>query len=105
MFSDRDDERAMRYPGPAAPRYGHGLGPARRGRFGSLAKWSLIGFNALMGLFVLLPLIIVNTLDNPSNGEVLAGYLGSALLIASAFSFWLVSNIILGVIVYVTRPD
>jgi hypothetical protein len=107
MSSYRYDERDTRHPdrGPMPdPRHAY-LPPARRGPMGKLAKWGLIAFNVVMGLFVLLPLIIVQTFDNPSNSEVLAGYLGSALLFGSAFSFWLVTNIILGAIVWLTKPD
>lgn len=104
MSSYRYDDRDMRYPGPTGSRYVHPV-PARRGPLGTLAKWSLIGFNILMGLFVLLPLVIVHSFDSPTNAEVLAGYLGSALLLGSSFSFWLVTNIILGIVVWATKPD
>lgn len=105
MSSYRTDERDMRYPGPTQSRYGRYPVAPGRGPFGTLAKWGLIGFNLVMGLFVLLPLIIVKTFENPTNGEVLAGYLGSALLLGSAFSFWVVANVILGVIVWLTKPQ
>lgn len=104
MSSYRSDERDMRYPGPTESRYGRYPAPAGRGPVGTLAKWSLIGFNIIMAAFVLLPLIIVKTFENPTNAEVLAGYLGSALLVGSAFSFWVVANVILGMIVWLTKP-
>lgn len=107
MSSYRYDEHDMRHPdrGPMPDPRRDYLPPARRGPLGSFAKWGLIAFNVVMGLFVLLPLIIVQSFNNPTNGEVLAGYLGSALLFGSAFSFWLVTNIILGAVVWLTKPD
>lgn len=89
------------------PHCGHPLRKLRRGPFGLLAKWVLILFNlAMIALLFLHFGSVGEVMDGAASeaeraGAAVGGTLGLGLLLF----FWVLGDIILGLVVMLTKPS
>lgn len=89
------------------PSCGHPLRKPRRGFFGKLFKWSLIGFNGLMLLWLvsytgdIVEISDGATSDAERAGAALGGTVGADLIL----TVWVMGDIILGLATLLTRPS
>lgn len=89
------------------PSCGHPLRKPRRGFFGKLFKWSLIGFNILMLVWLVTYTgDIVEISDSAASdaeraGTALGGTLGAGMIL----TLWVMGDIILGLATLLTRPS
>ncbi len=88
------------------PKCGFQLRKPKRGFFGKLAKWSLIGFNLLMMVWLLSYLGDVGKLSAAQTSEAgkAGAAIGTALGTGMLLGFWVVGDIILGLWAMLTRP-
>lgn len=88
------------------PSCGVQLKKLKRGFFGKIFKWTFVGFNILMAiwLFTYWGSIgeLVNTADSEAakTGAAIGGTIGTGML----FGLWAFGDIILGLLVLFTRP-
>lgn len=88
------------------PKCGVQLRKATRGFFGKLIKWSFIGFNLLMGWWLIAGMNgATKSMDATMDGAAQAGAaIGTGLGAAMIISIWVFGDIILGIFVLFTRP-
>lgn len=87
------------------PACGHPLRKPRRGVFGTLVKWTLILFNIGMLLLVGSYLAEVGAMmDGMSEAEQQGAAIGGTLGVGLLLAFWVMGDVILGLIVMLTRP-
>jgi len=88
------------------PHCGHPLRKPRRGPFGVFMKWLLILFNLAMLAWLIFYLGIVGEMASQQTGEVeRAGTaLGGTIGVGVLMTFWVLGDIILGLVVILTRP-
>ena len=88
------------------PACGVQLRKPKRGFFGKLFKWSFIGFNLLMVLWLFSYWGSVGDLANTagSDAEIAGTAIGGAIGTSILFSLWVSGDIIIGLLVMFTRP-
>lgn len=87
------------------PACGHPLRKPRRGVFGTLAKWLLILFNLLMLWAAISGLAdLGRTMDGMSEAEQQGAAIGGTIGFGLLLMFWVMGDVILGLIVILTRP-
>ena len=88
------------------PKCGVQLRKLKRGFFGKLFKWSFIGFNILMVIWLFSYWGSIGDLANTAGsqaekaGAAIGGTIGTGML----FGIWVFGDIILGLFVMFTRP-
>lgn len=89
------------------PTCGHPLRKPRRSLFGKLAKWSLIGFNLLMVIWLVSYLATLGEIANDaqSDAERAGTAIGGTIGIGAILVLWALGDIILGLVVLLTRPS
>ncbi len=87
------------------PKCGVQLREAKRGFFGKLIKWVFIGFNLLMGAWIIGGTMSnVDKIDGLSGAEEAGAVIGTGLGVVMLMAIWVVGDIILGLFVLFTRP-
>lgn len=88
------------------PSCGVQLRKPKRGFFGKLIKWSFIGFNILMVIWLFSYWGSVSEIANTagSDAEKAGVAIGSTLGTGMLFGIWVFGDIILGLFVLFTRP-
>lgn len=87
------------------PHCGVQLRKPKRGFMGKLFKWSFIGFNALMVLWLVTGLGNVSQgYDQLSEAEQAGAAIGTGLGVAFIMTIWVIGSVILGLFVMFTRP-
>jgi hypothetical protein len=76
-----------------------------RTAFGKLIKWAFIGFNILMVIWIVGGLGAASNIEVHSKAEEVGRAIGSAIGVASLLTLWAVGDVILGVLVALTRGD
>jgi hypothetical protein len=76
-----------------------------RGPFGKLLKWAFIGFNVVMLIWIVGGLSAVSKIEVHSTAEQAGRAIGSAIGFASLLTLWAIGDIILGILVIVSRGD
>jgi len=84
---------------------GHVINKPKRGLFGKLFKWSFIGFNVLMLLWMVTGMsaasnATVATSEAGRTGAAVGTAIGAGLVLG----IWVMGDIILGLLVLFTRP-
>lgn len=89
------------------PHCGHPIRKPRRGPFGFLAKWLLIGFNVAMVIWVFSYMAELGELANQaqSDAEKAGVGLGGAVGVGALLVLWVLVDVILGLVVLLTRPS
>src|ERR1700709_2796353 len=77
----------------------------QRGMFGTLTKWAFIAFNVLMLVWVVGGFNAVSNIAVHSDAERVGRAIGSAFGIASLLMLWMIGDVILGILVLVTRGN
>lgn len=89
------------------PSCGHPIRKPKRGFFGKVFKWSLIGFNVLMIIWLVSYMgtigeqMTVAGSEAAQAGTVVGGTIGVGMIMA----FWVLGDIILGLATLLTRPS
>lgn len=89
------------------PSCGHPLRKPTRGFFGKLFKWSLIGFNVLMVMWLvsysgdIVEMSEGAASEAERTGAAIGGTLGAGLIL----TVWVMGDIILGLATVLTRPS
>jgi len=89
------------------PKCGHPLRKPKRGLFGKLFKWSLIGFNVLMIVWLVSYTGDVAELSQGAQSEAeragtaIGGTLGAGMIL----TVWVMGDVILGLATLLTRPS
>lgn len=77
----------------------------KRGFFGKLVKWSFIGFNILMAVWLIGGMgAATEGMDAMSEAERAGATIGTGIGAAMILGLWVVGDIILGLFVLFTRP-
>jgi hypothetical protein len=76
-----------------------------RGFIGKLIKWAFIGFNLLMILWVVGGLSAVSNLETHSAAEKVGASIGATIGITFILMLWGLGDLILGVLVLVSRGN
>ncbi|WP_432415633.1 zinc ribbon domain-containing protein [Chromohalobacter israelensis] len=77
----------------------------KRGFFGKLIKWSFIGFNILMAVWLIGGMgAATEGMDAMSEAERAGATIGTGIGAAMILGLWVVGDIILGLFVLFTRP-
>lgn len=89
------------------PNCGHPLRKPKRGFFGKLFKWSLIGFNALMLAWLIGGSMAATEVANTatSEAEQAGAAIGTAIGVGMILVLWVIGDIILGLATLLTRPS
>jgi hypothetical protein len=77
----------------------------QRGPFGKLVKWAFIAFNLLMLLWVVGGLTSVSGIATHSEAERIGRDIGATIGVSMIASLWVMGDIILGLVVLLTRGD
>lgn len=89
------------------PNCGHPIRKPKRGFFGKIFKWSLIGFNILMVIWLISYLGEIGGQydaagsEAEQTGTAIGGTIGSGIIL----SIWVMGDIILGLATLLTRPS
>lgn len=86
------------------PHCGTRLRQPRRGLFGQIFKLLFIGFNILMIVWIVSGLANIGALHPASEAEKVGHAIGATFGIGMLLSFWVMGDIILGMLVLFTRP-
>lgn len=87
------------------PSCGTQLRKPKRGFFGKLFKWSFVGFNLLMLVWLVTGFNAATSDMNTLNGAEQAGAaIGTGIGMAMVLTVWVLGSIILGLFVILTRP-
>lgn len=88
------------------PKCGAQIRTPKRGFFGKIFKWSFIGFNILMVLWLVIYFGIVGDMNTASTNDTEKAGVAIGATIGTGFvlSFWVAGDIILGLLVLFTRP-
>jgi hypothetical protein len=88
------------------PKCGHPIRKPKRGIFGKLIKLLFIAFNLLMLLWVLTSLGAIADLAGTatSDAEMIGAAIGTTLGFGLIGSIWVIGDVILGLLVLLTRP-
>lgn len=87
------------------PKCGVQLRKLKRGFFGKVIKWTFVGFNALMALWLITGLGNVSQgYDRLSESEQAGAAIGTGIGVVLILSIWVIGSIILGMFVLFTRP-
>lgn len=87
------------------PSCGVQLRKPKRGFFGKLIKWGFIGFNVLMLVWFIGGMgAATDGMDAMSEAERTGAAIGTGLGAAMLLGIWVVGDIILGLLVLLTRP-
>jgi len=77
----------------------------KRGFFGKLIKWSFIGFNILMAIWLVAGMgKATEGMEALSGAEQAGAAIGTGLGAAMIFGIWFFGDIVLGLFVLFTRP-
>jgi hypothetical protein len=76
-----------------------------RGPFGKLLKWAFIGFNVVMLIWIVSGFSAVSKIEVHSTAEQAGRAIGSAIGFASLLTLWAIGDLILGILVIVSRGD
>lgn len=88
----------------ACPKCGARLRKPKRGFFGTLFKWSFIGFNLLMLLWLFSYWGTVGQMSANESEMAQTGYaIGATMGTGAIVSFWCFGDVILGLLVLFTR--
>jgi hypothetical protein len=77
----------------------------QRGPFGKLVKWAFVGFNLLMLLWLVSYLTSVSGIATHSHAELIGRDIGATIGVSMILTLWTMGDIILGLIVLLTRGD
>lgn len=87
------------------PKCGVQLRKLKRGFFGKLVKWSFIGFNIFMAIWLISGLSAsTEGFQQMSDAEQMGAAVGTGLGAAMVIGIWVVGDFILGLFVLLTRP-
>lgn len=77
----------------------------KRGFFGKLIKWSFIGFNILMAIWLIGGMgAATDGMDAMSEAERAGAAIGTGIGVALILGIWMIGDVILGLFVLLTRP-
>jgi len=77
----------------------------KRGFFGKLVKWSFIGFNVLMAIWLIAGMgAATEGMEAMSDAEKAGTAIGTGIGAAMILVIWVFGDIILGLLVLFTRP-
>lgn len=77
----------------------------KRGFFGKLIKWSFIGFNILMAIWLIGGMgAATDGMDAMSEAERAGAAIGTGIGVALILGIWVIGDVILGLFVLLTRP-
>jgi hypothetical protein len=84
---------------------GYQLRKAKRGVVGKIIKWSFIGFNILMIIWLISGMgTATEGFDTMTEAEQLGTAIGAGIGLWMIISIWVLGDIILGLFVLFTRP-
>ena len=83
------------------PKCGVQLRKPKRGFFGQIIKWSFIGFNILMAWWLVSGMA---TVTQGTEAISVGGAIGAGIGAALILGIWVAGDIILGLLVVLTRP-
>lgn len=88
------------------PGCGHPLRKPRRGPFGWLAKWLFIGFNVFMLIWLVSGLSATGDLIQGTTDEIerAGAAIGATIGLSFVVGLWVAGDVILGLLVLLTRP-
>lgn len=87
------------------PKCGVQLRKPKRSFFGKLVKWSFIGFNILMAIWLVGGMgAATEGIEGMSEAEKAGAAIGTGIGAALILSIWVFGDIILGLFVLFTRP-
>ena len=87
------------------PKCGVQLRKLKRGFFGKLVKWSFVGFNILMAIWLINGMgAATEGMETMSEAERAGTALGTGIGAAMILGIWVFGDIILGLFVLFTRP-
>lgn len=87
------------------PKCGVQLRKLKRGFFGKLVKWSFIGFNVLMAIWLIAGMgAATEGMEAMSDAEKAGTAIGTGIGAAMILVIWVFGDIILGLLVLFTRP-
>ncbi|PIE16349.1 MAG: hypothetical protein CSA68_02675 [Rhodobacterales bacterium] len=88
------------------PGCGHPIRKPKRGLFGKLFKWSFILFNIFMVWWLVAGTNAAMDGQEQLHGAELAGaQIGTGIGVMMILTFWVIGDIILGLLVLFTRPS
>lgn len=77
----------------------------KRGFFGKLIKWTFIGFNILMAIWLIGGMgAATDGMDAMSEAERAGAAIGTGIGVALILGIWMIGDVILGLFVLLTRP-
>lgn len=87
------------------PKCGVRLRKLKRGFFGKLVKWSFIGFNIFMAIWLIAGMgAATEGMESMSEAEKAGAAIGTGIGAAMILGIWVLGDIILGLFVLLTRP-
>ena len=87
------------------PHCGVKLRKAKRGFMGKLIKWSFIGFNILMLVWLVAGFnAATKNMDAMTSAEQTGAAIGTGIGVVLILGIWVIGDIILGLFVMLTRP-
>ena len=87
------------------PKCGVQLRKVKRGFFGKLVKWSFIGFNILMSIWLVGGMgAATKGMEAMTEAEKIGAAIGTGIGAAMILGLWVFGDIILGLFVLFTRP-
>ena len=72
---------------------------------GKLIKWAFIGFNLLMVVWLVGGLHSVSKIETHSTAEQIGSGIGATIAVTMLLTLWALGDLILGILVLVTRGD
>lgn len=87
------------------PKCGVQLRKAKRSFFGKIIKWTFVGFNILMLVWLVAGMNNATSgMDNMTNAEQAGAAIGTSIGAMLILTVWFFGSIILGLFVLLTRP-